>query len=151
MHMHSTSTTDSIREVNMTLFCPLFSLSEPLLHQLVHLNTDVYLCPNCLFLFWNLFCSPSLTEGGISAAVGGKQNQRRDTCYQSPRVPCWPPRRFKCSVPPQPVGPCRKSKGLSPLSDSLPEAITLRIRGKAGIQPRAAVYTTSYLKHKHFI
>lgn len=44
-------TADSIRDVNMTSFCPLFSLSQPLLHQLGPLNTDVYLCPNCLFLF----------------------------------------------------------------------------------------------------
>lgn len=43
-------------------------------------------------------------------------------------VPCWPPRRFKCSLPPQLVRWCRKFKGLSLVSDSLPEAIALRSR-----------------------
>lgn len=63
--------------------------------------------------------------------------QRREECrikdgilVIKARVPCWPPRRFKCSLPPQLVGWCRKFKGLSLVSDSLPEAIALRSRAR---------------------
>lgn len=103
------------------------------------------------FSFKTFSASPLSPKVGFRQRSEESKIKDRILVIKAPRVPCWPRRRFKCSVPLQPVGPCRKSKGLSPLSDSLPEAITVRIRGKAGIQPRAAVYTASYLKHKHFI
>lgn len=119
--------------------CLLFPLSQPFQPQLSLLNTVICHCPTCL-----VYCKTFLHDLSSKAEFP----QRREECRIKDGILVITAIEFladlrqdlKCSLPPQLVGWCRKSKGLSLLSDSLPEAIALRSRAMWASGPELLLY-----------